>query len=132
MRRSLCTDDAIAKTGDVVQLEFVIGDQSKDSLPAGGLTSDAAGDLYGTTQECTGDCGGTVFMLTKSSGKWIFGVLHAFEGAQDGGGPYAGVIFDASGNLYGTTTLGGKNGQGTVFRLSPLGRPMAGDGDSFL
>ena len=94
---------------------------SDGAFPAGGLTSDAAGNLYGTTQECTGDCGGTVFMLTKSSGKWIFGVVHAFGGAEDGGGPYTGVIFDASGNLYGTTTHGGKNGQGTVFRLSPSG-----------
>jgi uncharacterized repeat protein (TIGR03803 family) len=47
-------------------------------------------------------------------------VLHAFKG-PDGNGPHAGVISDANGNLYGTTTLGGKNQQGTVFKLSPSG-----------
>jgi uncharacterized repeat protein (TIGR03803 family) len=47
-------------------------------------------------------------------------VLHAFTG-KDGGNPYDGVIFDAAGNLYGTTVIGGAYNAGTVFELTPSG-----------
>jgi uncharacterized repeat protein (TIGR03803 family) len=46
-------------------------------------------------------------------------VLHKFTGGADGGSPYAGLIFDAAGNLYGTTGQGGSLGGGTVFKLTP-------------
>jgi uncharacterized repeat protein (TIGR03803 family) len=46
-------------------------------------------------------------------------VLHSFNGSPDGANPYAAVIFDARGNLYGTTTAGGSNGMGTVFKMTP-------------
>ena len=88
---------------------------SDGKYPAAGLVSDTAGNLYGTAQECTSKCAGTVFTLTRSMGGWTFGVLHAFKGSD--GGPYSGVTFDASGNLFGTTT----GGLGTVYRLSPSG-----------
>ena len=93
---------------------------SDGAFPAAGLIFDAAGNLYGTTQECTQECDGTVFQLTPSMGKWTFAVLHAFKG-PDGALPYAGLVSDANGNFYGTTTQGGKNQQGTVFRLSLSG-----------
>ena len=48
-------------------------------------------------------------------------VLHAFAGASDGGLPYAGLMADGAGNLYGTTFLGGASGYGVVFKLSPGG-----------
>jgi len=93
---------------------------SDGGFPAGGLIFDATGNLYGTTQECTHKCFGTVFQLAPSMGKWSFAVLHTFKGLG-GAYPYAGLISDANGNLYGTTTEGGKNREGTVFRLSPSG-----------
>jgi hypothetical protein len=46
-------------------------------------------------------------------------VLHAFQAGNDGADPYAGVILDKLGNLYGTTMDGGRLGQGTVFEVSP-------------
>src|SRR5260221_980806 len=46
-------------------------------------------------------------------------VLYAFTGGLDGKTPYAGVIFDPAGNLYGVTEWGGLNGKGTVFQLTP-------------
>lgn len=49
-------------------------------------------------------------------------VLHSFSSTPDGNGPYAGVIEDASGNLYGTTIYGGTYGGGAVFQLSPAGQ----------
>src|SRR5208283_107356 len=49
--------------------------------------------------------------------------LYAFPVRDLGAGaaPYGGVIFDASGNLYGTTTAGGSNNQGTIYKLIPSG-----------
>jgi uncharacterized repeat protein (TIGR03803 family) len=88
--------------------------------PYAGLIFDAAGNLYGTTS-FGGTVGwGTVFELTPAAGGgWTEQVLHNFLGYSDGETPYAGLIIDAVGNLYGTTSSGGTYGMGTVFELSP-------------
>ncbi len=96
------------------------------ALPRARLTLDAAGNLYGTTVgggvgSCvTEDYGcGTVFkLIPKPDGSWAEAVLYKFTGAADGAGPYADLIFDPAGNLYGTTT-GAGNRFGTVFKLTP-------------
>jgi uncharacterized repeat protein (TIGR03803 family) len=64
---------------------------------------------------------GTVFELTpKAVGGWTEKTLHSFnENGNDGSYPSAGLIFDAAGKLYGTTTGGGAYQYGTVFELSP-------------
>lgn len=86
--------------------------------PNAGLIWDAAGNLYGTT--VTGGTAGVLFELTLGgNGKWKETVLHDFKGGKDGGEPYASVIFDAAGNLYGTTKIGGPDSSGTVFELTP-------------
>jgi uncharacterized repeat protein (TIGR03803 family) len=96
--------------------------------PGGGLTFDAAGNLYGTTSAggngtgCKVENGcGTVFELTpNATGNWTEKVLHTFnENGRDGVIPDAGLIFDARGNLYGTTFGGGSHDGGTVFELTP-------------
>jgi uncharacterized repeat protein (TIGR03803 family) len=46
-------------------------------------------------------------------------VLHSFACSNDGAFPYAGLVMDASGNLYGTTSDGGANGKCTVFKITP-------------
>jgi uncharacterized repeat protein (TIGR03803 family) len=97
--------------------------------PHAGLILDAAGNLYGTTAlggggSCSVGCG-TVFELKPSSSGWTETVLYTFTGDSDGRAPYARLVFDAAGNLYGTTLYGGKvgticsSGCGTVFQLSP-------------
>ena len=93
--------------------------------PWAGLIFDAAGNLYGTTAEggtygsCYGGCG-TVFELTPTAGGgWAEQVLYSFGNGTDGAFPAAGLIFDAAGNLYGTTLGGGDYGYGTVFELTP-------------
>jgi uncharacterized repeat protein (TIGR03803 family) len=80
---------------------------------------DRSGSLYGTTLYGGTDDQGTVFELSPDQdGKWTEKVLHSF-GGPDGEGPYGALIFDSSGDLYGTTEYGGSNGAGTVFELSP-------------
>jgi uncharacterized repeat protein (TIGR03803 family) len=86
--------------------------------PASGLF-DQQGNLYGTTPAGGAYGGGTVFKLTPNlGGGWTESVLHSFV-LLDGNSPYAGLIFDQAGNLYGTTTKGGNANLGTVFQLKP-------------
>jgi uncharacterized repeat protein (TIGR03803 family) len=90
--------------------------------PVGDLVLDGAGNLYGTTFYGGKGCGlgcGVVFKLTKA-GK--FTLLHTFTGTPDGQGPHAGLVRDAAGNLYGTTSNGGAHGWGTVFKLDKAGK----------
>jgi uncharacterized repeat protein (TIGR03803 family) len=95
--------------------------------PLGDLVFDAAGNLYGTTQaggqphSCGGRGCGVVYELTNAGGNWTENVLYQFTGGSDGGVPNGGVIFDHSGNLLGTTLVGGPTNNGTVFQLTPSG-----------
>jgi uncharacterized repeat protein (TIGR03803 family) len=99
------------------------------TYPSGGLTFDANGNLYGTTTSGGGAANiGTVFELARgNNGTWTESVLHGFQDTADGVNPEAPVIFDSSGNLYGTTVYGGDTscaggyGCGEVFELSPSG-----------
>ena len=91
--------------------------------PHGILTFDGQGNLYGTTQHGGANCSscGAVFELTPSAdGTWTETVIYSFSG-PDGANPMAGVTFDRSGNLYGTTENGGAKGLGSVYELSPPG-----------
>ena len=100
-------------------------DYGDGSFPGyGGLVFDKAGNLYGTTSgggdnQCEQGYGcGVVYQLTPSGSGWTNNTLYEFHDGSDGGFPEGGVILDASGDLYGTTT-GGGSGAGTVFELSP-------------
>ncbi len=86
----------------------------------GALIFDASGNLYGTTLSGDAHGYGDVFELTPNAdGSWKEKVLHQFTGGRDGANSYSGVIFDAAGNLYGTTSAGGAHGYGNVFKLTP-------------
>jgi uncharacterized repeat protein (TIGR03803 family) len=98
------------------------GSPNDGTDPVAGLIMDATGNLYGTTSADRGPfaCGlsscGTVFELVKTSSGYNEHVLYQFTG-PDGANPQAGLIMDALGNLYGTTSQGGAYGQGAVFEL---------------
>jgi uncharacterized repeat protein (TIGR03803 family) len=105
---------------------------SEGGSPAnqGGLIFDAAGNLYGIGNDGGAYGYGTVWELTPNpGGEWTATVLHDFSyGGKDGYLPSGSLIFDAAGNLYGTTNWGGTGqclseadlvGCGTVFELSP-------------
>lgn len=92
------------------------------------------GTLYGTTFDggrggaCFGSGCGTVFNLRPPatfcrsiSCPWTETILYRFQGNnhKDGGNPYGSLVFDASGNIYGTTTIGGRYQSGTVYELTP-------------
>jgi uncharacterized repeat protein (TIGR03803 family) len=89
--------------------------------PVAGLIFDASGNLYGTTLAGGAyNCGTAFELLPKAGGGWTEKILHSFNNnGRDGYSPLVGLIFDASGNLYGTTSQGGPNNGGVVFELSP-------------
>lgn len=113
------------------------GTQAEDGAdPVNGLIFDRTGNLYGVTiwggsgefSSCFYGCG-TVFEMTPTgNGQWTETVLHNFaNNGTDGIYPVSDLVFDASGNLCGTTSDGGSSGTGcgpgdgygTVFELTP-------------
>jgi uncharacterized repeat protein (TIGR03803 family) len=89
-------------------------------FPRGTLTFDVKGNLYGTTEGGGKSGHGTAFQLVQNgSGTWTEHVLHSFGAGLDAATPYAGLILDDQGNLYGTALNGGVNGFGAVFELTP-------------
>lgn len=87
-------------------------------IPYGGLVLDSEGNLYGTTRSGGAYHGGTVFELTPSGSETVW---HSFGHGSDGKFPYAGLVRDSNGNLYGTTMDGGTAGLGTVFEITESG-----------
>ena len=88
------------------------------AIPHGNLVLDGSGNLYGTTFSGGVSGLGTVFKIDTSGTETV---LHSFAGSPDGARPYAGLVMDGLGNLYGTTENGGASGFGTVFKVDITG-----------
>jgi hypothetical protein len=101
-------------------------DGQNGANPAAGVVFGRNGDLYGTVEGGAISGSGAAFSLTARAGRdvpWKETLLHRFGDGNDGTNPESGLIFDASGDLYGTA-LGGETHGGIVFRLKP---PKRGD-----
>ena len=86
------------------------------SSPYAGLVQATDGNFYGTTLGGGANGKGTVFKITS---KGVLTTLHSFVGTNDGQVPGAGILRDAAGNLFGTTSAGGSLGKGAVFMVKP-------------
>jgi uncharacterized repeat protein (TIGR03803 family) len=101
-------------------------DNRDGGQPHAGLVFDSAGNLYGTAASGGMVGNGTVFRLRPGTGgSWAFTVLYDFTVNPDGAYPASDLIFDATGNLFGTTRYGGglqacgNYGCGTLFSVKP-------------
>jgi uncharacterized repeat protein (TIGR03803 family) len=113
----------VAADGSVSML-YAFGGGNDGESPDGALIADKEGNLYGTTAGGGTSDLGTVFKLAANGSETV---LYSFAGGSDGEEPLGGLTLDSSGNLYGTTYVGG-NGTcvggdscGTVFKLAPDG-----------
>jgi len=110
---------AVAKGKEKVLYSF--GASGDGANPVAGVTVAPKGTLYGTTSAGGSANEGTVFALTPLKTGWKESVLYNFLLQNDGGVPYAGVMLDKAGHLYGAATTGGAggdNGGGTVFEMT--------------
>jgi uncharacterized repeat protein (TIGR03803 family) len=87
--------------------------------PCAALTLGTDGNFYGTTEGGSGKYYyGTVFKVTTNG---ALSTLYGFTGFNDGGNPYAALTLGNDGNFYGTTSIGGSGGDGTVFKVTTNG-----------
>jgi uncharacterized repeat protein (TIGR03803 family) len=99
------------------------------AYPYAGLVRDTAGNLYSTTMVGGHhSSSGTMFKVSKTGKESVLYNFEGVDGATDGASPDAGLIRDATGNFYGTTSAGGAGdcdppqGCGTVFKVSKTGK----------
>jgi len=124
-------DGAWASSREKVLYRFKGGKDGTN--PSSSLVLDASGNLYGTAAEggegfsnCNYGCGTVFELMPSADGQWSLKTIYSFQGGTDGANPSGNLVFDGTGNLYGTTVGGGTVGNcyyqpgcGTVFELSP-------------
>jgi uncharacterized repeat protein (TIGR03803 family) len=110
----------LGTNGKFTVLHRFAGGVSDGCHPYGTVAMDEAGNLYGTTWMCGAPGNGIVWKVSKGGKETI---LHSFAGGvSDGCGPYASVVRDSHGSLYGTTSACGAHNLGTVFKLDSSGK----------
>src|SRR5258708_5152550 len=97
---SIWTDTAAGSTEKVL---YNFSSYPHGEKPQANLIADTAGNLYGTTYAGGAYQVGTVFKLTRGAKGWTQTVLYSFKGGSDGEYPESSLVFDAAGNLSGTT-----------------------------
>jgi uncharacterized repeat protein (TIGR03803 family) len=114
---------ALAQAQTVTEVVLHDFNGTAGNYPNAGVVRDSAGALYGTTVSGGANLQGVIYKLDSAGN---YEILHTFSGESDGGYPYAGVIRDAAGNLYGTTTYGGieprTSGYGVVYKVTKSGK----------
>lgn len=89
------------------------------AFPEAALTVGPTGIIYGTAAGGGTYGDGTVFKVNQANSSWVLSPLFEFTGGSDGSKPIGGVVFGPDGALYGTTQIGGADGDGVVFSLAP-------------
>jgi uncharacterized repeat protein (TIGR03803 family) len=107
----------ITADGALTPLHSFIG--ADGANPEAGLVPGSDGYFYGTTDSGGRNYNGTVFKISPSG---ILTSLYSFTGGNDGGTPQASLVEGVDGSFYGTASSGGKNGNGTIFKISPTGK----------
>ena len=92
--------------------------------PEGGLIQDSAGNMYGTTYQGGSNGSGTVFKIDNTGHETVIYSFCSSPNCTDGSLPVSGLTQDSEGNLYGTTSQGGANEGGTVFKVDTLGHQI--------
>jgi uncharacterized repeat protein (TIGR03803 family) len=105
--------EVVAGSGTVTTLASFNGVDGAN--PFGDLIIDSSGNLFGTAFAGGANNAGTIFEV--AAGSTTITTLASFNGT-DGSGPQAALVMDGSGNLYGTASGGGADGNGTVFKLA--------------
>jgi uncharacterized repeat protein (TIGR03803 family) len=117
------TTFAICPYANCARVESVVhsfGMGTDGAEPVGGVVFDSTGNFYGTTLLGGTYGNGTVYEGSPSGKGFITRVIYSFSAdPTDAVNPAAGVTVDAQGNLYGTTSFGGANGVGAIYKLSP-------------
>jgi len=102
---------------------YAFNGNSDSGFPYGGVVADAKSNIYGTTYYDGANGWGTIYRLSLRSGAWTETGIYSFLGGRDGSGPISTLVFDQSGNLYGTTSTGGGACDcGTIFSVNPNSR----------
>jgi hypothetical protein len=114
----------LARSGSRWTPTILYAFRSVKSYPTGAPVLDKAGNMYGTMfgGEAKTKYGAVYRLRRSQAAPWKRVILYAFKGGKaDGAGPYAGITFDAAGNVYGTTMFGGRSNKGTAFELVATG-----------
>lgn len=119
-RRNVGTIFKLASDGTETVLHS-FGKIGDGAYPFAGLIADKVGNLYGTTAGGGVDDDGTVFKVGPDGRETVLYAFEGLSGDHDGAYPEAALILDKSGNLYGTTSAGGANDLGTIFKVAPDG-----------
>jgi uncharacterized repeat protein (TIGR03803 family) len=106
--------------GETVLSDFAYGTNGAE--PYAGVVIDDEGNLYGTTLYGGKAGGGVVFKVTSTGEQSVLYNFCTLSNCADGEKPYAGLILDQNGNVYGTTSRGGAYGYGTVFEVNSTGQ----------
>ena len=108
--------------GKLTVLHNFTGYPGDGNRPYGQLVQGSDGDFYGVTYQGGTLNIGTIFKVTAAGAySLVYSFAHSITD-DDGAQPFASLTLGSDNNLYGTTTVGGKNGYGTIFRLTPGGQ----------
>lgn len=108
------------KTGKQTVLHVFSGNSDGNS-PSGGLIMDSAGNLYGVTQDGGKNSDGAVYMITAKGKESVLYAFCSKKNCTDGSSPFGTLVVDKSGNVFGTTSIGGALNQGTIFEIPKNG-----------